>query len=169
MKIDVLIEYDAKLSEVTFSSKAAQFSETRTARIGLSRAKHEDISSELIEFVGADWETIKKIEDWFSKEWTEKEHTGKERTGKDYILRIINPFESATFEPVPAFRMIDYFLLVTRYKIYPRTAFLRMLIPFFDKYEITLKIPGYNLFNTQKKIEFEKLLRANYKHTTFVS
>lgn len=159
MKIDVSIEYDAKLSEVTFSSKAAQYTETRTARIGLSRPKNEDISSEQVEFVGEDWEIIKKIEDWFPNE----------PTRKDRILRVVNPFESATFEPVPAFRMIDFFLLVIRYKIYPRTALLRRIIPLFDKYEITLKIHGYNLFNPQKKAEFEKLLHKEYKHTTFIS
>ena len=159
MKIDILIEYDAKLSEVTFSSKAAQFSETRTARIGLSRPKNEDISSEQIEFVGEDWEIIKKIEDWFPND----------PTRKDRILRVVNPFESATFEPVPAFRMIHHLIRVVRHEIYPRTFLLRQLIPFLDKNEITLKIPGYNLFNPQKKAEFEKLLRERYKHTTFIS
>lgn len=159
MKIDVLIEYDGKLSEVTFGSKAAQFSETRTARIGFSRPKHEDINSEQIEFVGESWEIIKKIEDCFPTE----------PTGKERILRIVNPFESATFEPKALFRMIDHFLRVIRHKIYPRTALLRELIPLFDKNEITLKIPGYNLFNAQNKAEFEKLLRVKYKHTTFVS
>ena len=159
MKIDILIEYDAKLSKVTFSSNAAKFTETRTARIGLSRPKHEDISSEQIEFVGEDWEIIKKIED----------HFPNEPTRKDRILRVVNPFESATFEAVSAFRMIRHFLLSIRYKIYPRTVLLRRLIPLFDKYEIMLKIPGYNLFNSQKKAEFEKLLHKEYKHTTIVS
>ena len=169
MKIDILIEYHPKLSEVTFSSDAAQFTETRPARIGLSRGKNEDLELELIEFVGEDWEIIKKIEDWFSKDWTGKEWTGKERTGKDYILRIINPFESSSFEPLPAFRMIQHFIRLIRHKIYLKTYMPRELIPFLDRNEITLKIPGYNLFNPQKKAEFEKLLRARYKYTTFVS
>jgi hypothetical protein len=159
MMIDVLIEYDKKLSEVTFSSNAAQFTERRTARIGLSRPKHKDISAEQIEFVGESWEIIKKIEDWFPNE----------PTRKDQILRIINPFESATFEPLPAFRMIQHLIWLVRQKIYPKTYILREHIPFLDKNEITLKIPGYNLFNSQKKAEFEKLLLARYKYTTFVS
>lgn len=159
MKIDVLIEYDAKLSEVTFSSKAAQYTETRTSRIGLSRPEQEDISSEQIEFVGEDWEIIKKIEDWFPNE----------PRRKNRILRVINPFESQTFEPLLAFRMVNHFLMVIRAKVYPKTWTWRGLIPFLDKYQITLKIPGYNLFNPQKKIEFEKLLHTKYKNVSFVS
>lgn len=159
MKIDVLIEYDPKLSELTVSSKAAQFNETRTARIGLSRPKNEDISSEQCEFVGESWEVIKKIENYFPTD----------PTRKDKILRIVNPFESATFEPRLLFHMIKHFSMYILITLYPKTHFWRMFVPFLDRYEITLKIPGYNLFNAQKKAEFEKLLRAKYKHTTFDS
>jgi hypothetical protein len=65
MKIDVLIEYDKKLSEVTFSSQATQLCETRPARIGLSHPKYEKYEYEIVEFVGEDWEAIKKIPDLF--------------------------------------------------------------------------------------------------------
>ena len=159
MRIDILIEYDAKLSEVTFSSKAAQFTEIRPARMGLSHAEHEDISLEKIEFVGESWEIVKKIEDCFPTE----------PTRRGYILRIINPFESATFEPLPAFRMTQHFIRLIRHKLYPKTYLLREIIPFIDRNEITLKIPGYNLFNPPKKAEFEKLMYAKYRHANFVS
>lgn len=159
MKVDVLIEYNPKLPEISFSSTAARITETRTAWIGLSRPKHTDTGLEQIEFVGEDWETIKEIEAAFPAE----------PTRKDYVLRIINPFDSSTFEPLYAFRTAAFFILIIRYKLYPKTALLRKLIPLFDRYEITLKIPAYNLYNPQKKAEFEKLLRKEYKHTTFVS
>ena len=159
MKVDVLIEYNPKIPEITFSSTAAQIAETKTAWIGLSRPKHKDTGLEQIEFVGEDWETIKKIEASFPAE----------PTRKDYLLRVINPFESLIFEPLYAFRVVTFFILTIRYKLHPKTVLLRRLIPLLDKYEITLKIPGYNLYDPQKKAEFEKLLLKEYKHTTFVS
>lgn len=159
MKIDVLIEYNPKLSEVTFSSNAAQFTATRAARLGISRLKHEDINSGQIEFVGESWEVIKKIEDWFPND----------PTRKDRILRIMNPFESSEFDSELTFRMIQHFIRYIRLIIYPKTCMIRENIPFLDKNEITLKIPGYNLFDPQKKAEFEKLLLAKYKYTTFIS
>lgn len=159
MKIDVLIEYNAKLSEVTFSSNAAKFSETRPARIGFSHKTDDKSDGELIEFVGEDWNFVKNIDEMFLNE----------PSRKNWVLRVVNPFESATFEPEALFRMIDHFLRVIRHKIYPRTALLRELIPLFSKTEIMLKIPNYNLFNVQKRVEFEKVLLAKYKHTTFVS
>jgi hypothetical protein len=158
MKIDILIEYHPELSEVTISSNAAQFTETRTARLGLSRPKYENLDAEQIEFVGESWEIIKKIEDWFPNE----------PTRKDRILRIINPFEPSEFEPERTFRMIQHFIRLIRLMIYPKTCMIREIIPFLDRNEITLKIPGYNLFDPQKKAEFEKILLARYKHTTFV-
>jgi hypothetical protein len=154
-----LIEYDAKLSEVTFSSNGAKFSETRPARIGFSHKTDGKFDGELIEFVGENWNFVENVDEMFRNE----------PIRKGWVLRVVNPFESATFEPGALFRMVDHFLRVIRHKIYPRTALLRELISIFDKNEITLKIPGYNLFNPQKKAAFEKLLRAKYKHTTFIS
>lgn len=159
MKIDVLIEYNDELSEVTFSSQAAQFTQTRPARIGLSHFKGDKNKFELIEFVGEDWEFVRSIEDLFSKE----------PTRKDCILRVVNPFEPATFEPEPAFRMIDFFARYILAKIYPKTWELRVLLSFFRIPQITIKIPAYKLFNPEKKLEFEKLLRKRYKNVSFVA
>lgn len=163
MKIDVFIEYDKKLSEVTFSSQTTRFSETRAARLGLSHLINEDLSSELIEFVGADWKTLKNIPELFEKD----------PTRKNYILRVINPFESSTFEPEALFRMVDHFSMIILSQFYPKTWLSRRIIaritPWLDIYEMTLKIPDYKLFEPRKKAEFEKLPRTEYKNVTFVS
>lgn len=157
MKFDVLIEYDKKSSEVTFSSEATQFTQTRPARIGLSHPKFEKYETEFIEFVGEDWESIKNISDWFKTE----------PSRKDQILRIVNPFEPTTFEPFALFRTIDFFSTYIFADFYPKTWNWRKLFPIFNKCEIKLKIPDYKLFNSQKKAEFEKLIQTKYKRISF--
>lgn len=152
MKIDVLIEYDKKSSEVTFSSQATDFTQTRPARIGLSRHMFEESEYEIVEFVGEDWERIKEIPDLFQNDPSRKE----------WILRIVSPFESSTFEPYALFRMIDFLSIYVAARIYPKTWSLRKFFSLI-KYEITLKIPDYKFFNPQKKAEFEKLLHERYK------
>jgi hypothetical protein len=159
MKIDVLIEYNEKLSEVTCSSKATQFTQTRPARIGLSRSVLADSDHEMVEFVGEDWEQLEIMHDLFRAEPTRKNHT----------LRIVNPFEPATFEPYALYRVIDFFSTYVLAEFYPKTWSLRKDIPFLNSYEMTLKIPAYKIFNPQKKEEFEKLLRKRYKRVSFVS
>lgn len=159
MKVDVLIEYNEKSSEVTFSSKATQFTQTRPARIGLSHPKFEKYETELIEFVGEDWEALKNIPDLFKND----------PNRKDWILRIVNPFESSTFEPYALFRTIDFFAIYILAGFYPKTWTWRRILPLLNKYEVILKIPDYNFFNPQKKSEFEKLLYANYKNTAFIN
>jgi len=159
MTIDVLIEYDGKLSEVTFSSKTVHYSETRPARIGLSRQLNGDSGYEMVEFVGEDWELVENVHDLFKAE----------PSRKGWVLRVINPLASATFEPFPAFQMISHFAHVLLSKYYPKTWTWRMSIPFITTYDLTLKVPGYNFFNPQKKAEFEKLLRGKFKNMLFIS
>lgn len=159
MKIDVLIEYDEKLSEVTFSSKATQFTETRPARIGLSHARTDDLKIEMVEFIGEDWEFVQNVHELFHKE----------PSRKNWVLRVINPFEAATFEPEALFRLIYHFSMCISAKFYPKTWTWRCFILFLVKYEITLKIPDYNFFNPHQKAEFEKRLFAKYKHVSFIS
>jgi len=159
MRIDVLIEYDEKLSEVTFSSKTTQYGETRPARIGLSRFSNDDSGHEMIEFVGEDWEFLKNVHDLFNAE----------PSRKGWILRVVNPFESHTFEPTPMFQMVHHFSLFIFAKYYPKSWTWRKNIPFITTYDLTMKIPGYNFFNLQKKTEFEKLLRDKFKNISFVA
>ena len=113
----------------------------------------------MIEFVGENWEYLKNIHDVFQRE----------PARKDRILRVVNPFESATFEPSPMFWMIDFFSTYILAKFYPKTYAWRMQFRFITKYELTMKIPGYKLFNPQKRLEFEKMLRIKFKPVTFIS
>lgn len=159
MKIGVLIEYDKKLSEVTLSSETVKYSETRPARIGLSRQSNGDSDFEMVEFVGEDWEFVKNVD----------EHFAREPSRKGWALRVVNPFEAATFEPLPAFQMISHFSHILLAKYYPRTWTWRMNVPFITTYDLTLKVLGYSLFNPQKKAEFEKLLRKKFKRVSFIS
>lgn len=159
MKVDVSVEYNKRASEVTFSSKATQFTQTRPARIGLSSAIGDDSGDEIVELVGENWEFLKTVDDMFQKH----------PSSKNRKLRLINPFEPATFEPVALFRMIDHFSSYILAVFYPKTWTWRRILPLLNKYEITLKIPDYNFFNPQKKVEFEKLLYANYKNTAFIN
>jgi hypothetical protein len=159
MKIDVLIEYDEKLSEVNFSSKATQIKEKRPATIGLSHPTHKSFEVEFVEFVGHDRKDVEIIRDEFNKEPTRKDH----------VLRVINPFEPATFEPYALFCMVDFFSIYVLHTFYPRTFSWRREIPLLNPFEITLKIPGYKFLDPQKKAEFEKLLRKKYKRVSFIS
>jgi len=159
MKIDVLIEYDTKLSEVSFSSKATNFTQTRPARIGVSHPKFEKYEIEVVEFVGEDWESIKNIPELFRND----------PNRKDWVLRIVNPFESSTFEPYALFRSVDFFSIYILAKFYPKTWTWRRIVPWLNQYEISLKIPDYRFFNSQKKLEFEKLLHKTYKDVSFLS
>jgi hypothetical protein len=159
MRFDVLIEYDKKLSEVTYRSKAAQFTKTRPSRIGLSRPFDGDPAHEMIEFVGEDWELVKNIHNLFRKE----------PTRKDQVLRVVNPFEPATFEPRVAYMMIVFFTISILQKFYPRTWKWRFEVPWFDSFDITLNIPGYDYFDPEKKAAFEKMLRKRYKRLSFIA
>lgn len=159
MRIDVLVEYDKTLSEVTFSSKATQYRETRTSNIGLSRPVNGNFYEEYIEFVGEDIEDVRIINEEFLKE----------SSRKNQVLRVVNPFESATFEAFAAFKMLEFFSIVILHRFYPKTASLRLSIPWLTTYDLTLKVSGYNLFNPQKKAEFEKLLQKKFKNVSFIS
>ena len=159
MRIDVLIEYDHRFSRITFSSKATRYCETRASNIGLSRPEIGDFYQELVEFIGEAREDVEILRKEFSEE----------PTRKGCVMRIINPFEPATFEPLPAFQMISHFSHMILAHFYPRTWLWRMKIPFITTYDLTLKVPGYNFFNPLKKAEFENLLRRKFKKTTFVS
>lgn len=159
MKVDILIEYNEKLSEINFSSIATNFNEERPSTIGLSHPMHKDFDYEMIEFIGENQEGIEIIKKEFLQEPTRKDH----------ILRVINPFESSTFEPIAASQMIDFFSRYILAKFYPKTWEWRRIIPFFIRYELTLKIPGYKFFEPKKKLEFEKLLRSKFKQISFVS
>jgi hypothetical protein len=158
MKVDVLIEYNKKSSEVTFSSKATQFTQTRPARIGLSHPRFENRQPKIVEFVGEDWKTIKEIPNSFEND----------PNRKDWLLDIVNPFESATFEPYALFRIVDFLLTYIAAKFYPRTWSWRKSFSLI-KCEVILKIPDYASFNPQKKSEFEELLNEQYKEVSIVS
>ena len=157
MKVDVLIEYDEKLSEITFSSIATNFKEKRPSTIGLSYLKNKNNDYELIEFIGENQEGIELIKKEFSQEPTRKDH----------ILRVINPFELSTFEPIAASQMVEFFSRYVLAKFYPKTWEWRRIIPFFISYKLTLKVPGYNFFEPIKKAEFEKLLRQKIQRCIF--
>lgn len=159
MKIDVLIEYDAKNSKVAFSSSATRFWEKRPATIGLSHSPNTDYNHGFIEFVGEDQKGIEIIK---------KEHL-QQPSRKGHILRIVNPFESNSFEPFALFCMIRHFSTYIFAQHYPKTWEWRQNFSWLDKYEITLKIPDYQFFEPMKKMEFEKMLKSEYKRVTFVS
>ena len=159
MRIDVLVEYDSRFSRITFSSKATQYSETRASNIGLSRPENDNFQEEYIEFVGEEIEDVRIINEEFSKE----------PSRKNQILRVVNPFEPATFEAFAAFKMLEFFSIVLVHRFYPKTASLRFSVPWLITYDLTLKVPGYNFFNPQKKAEFEKLLRRKFKRVSFIS
>lgn len=158
MRIDVLIEYDKKLSEVTFSSKATNFSQIRPAIIGLSHPKFENQHHEMVEFVGESWKLIKEIPGLFEND----------PNRKDWLLRIVNPFESATFEPYALFRMVDFLATYLAAMHYPKTWSWRKPFSLIN-FQITLKIPDYRFFNPQKKVEFEELLHEQYKKVSIIS
>jgi hypothetical protein len=61
------------------------------------------------------------------------------------------------------------FSIIVIAKFYPKTWTWRRILPFTNRYEITLKIADYNFFDPQKKLEFEELLRAKFKKAFFVS
>lgn len=136
MKLDVLIEYNKALNELTFSSQTAKFTQTRTGFIGLSRGLNDDSNCEQIEFIGEDWETFNKIKDL----WT------VEPIKDNRSFRIIAPFLSTTFEPQPAFYTISHFATYILATIYPKSYGWRMVFSWLDSYDLKLIIPEYNLF-----------------------
>lgn len=159
MKIDILIEYNEKLSCVTISSKTAQFSLTRESNIGLSHPLDGNSGDEYIEFIGEDFKDAMLIREEFYKE----------PSRKGYVLRVIDPFEPTTFESYAAYKMTEYASIKALAMLYPRTWSWRFKIPWLTTYDLTLKVPGYNFFNPQKKAQFEKLLRKKFKNISFVS